>query len=103
MSREGRPVHTGDVEGKGIRRASLARRRDRDVLRRVAQQGAASSWLHKKALRESRKVERNYIRLERKIAEMPADTIVGMWAKIRRAHGGTVARSVASLAAARRR
>jgi len=68
MSREGRPVHTGDVEGKGIRRASLARRRDRDVLRRVAQQGAASSWLHKKALRESRKAERNYIRLERKIA-----------------------------------
>jgi hypothetical protein len=58
---------------------------------------------YKKALRESRKAERNYIRLERKIAEMPADTIVGMWAKIRRAHGGTVARSVASLAAARRR
>jgi hypothetical protein len=38
---------------------------------------------YKKALRESKKAERNYIRLEREIAETPTDTIEGMRAKIR--------------------
>ena len=38
---------------------------------------------YKKALRESRKAERNYLKLEREIAETPTDTIEGMQAKIR--------------------
>ena len=38
---------------------------------------------YKKALRESIKAVRNYIRLEKEIAETPTETIEGMRAKIR--------------------